>query len=229
MPLDTPTGEAIPACAAAFCGRPPSPRSLIARAPGRLTERTARFWTQRRRGLLAPPPDAERRARRLGRDVERLRALQADIAELEVEIAGLLERTAGRVLLTLPGVSHVRAAAFAAFTLPVERFPTAEHLYAATGLAPASYRSSTIARRAGIRRSGLPEHRDALMGIAWGLSQHSPAFRERDRELRARGKQPIEARVALARHACRLSYRLLLSGQPYDQNRYLRSRRTRGR
>jgi hypothetical protein len=41
------------------------------------------------------------------------------------------------------------------------------------------------------------------MGIAWGLSQHSDAFRARDAELRARGFAPIQARVALARHACR--------------------------
>jgi hypothetical protein len=67
------------------------------------------------------------------------------------------------------------------------------------------------------------------MGIAWGLSQRSDSFRERDRQLRARGKQPIEARVALARHACRLVFRLLSSQQPFDENRYLRSRRTRGR
>jgi transposase len=133
------------------------------------------------------------------------------------------------VLLTLPGVATIRAASFAAFTLPIERFPSAEHLYAATGLAPATYQSNTVTKRGAIRRTGLPEHRDALMGIAWGLSQHSPAFAERDRELRQRGKQPIEARVALARHACRLAFRLLQSQHPFDENRYLRSRRTRGR
>ena len=65
--------------------------------------------------------------------------------------------------------------------------PTPEHLYSATGLAPATYQSSTLTRRGRISRQGLPEHRDALMGIAWGLSQHSPAFRARDAELRARG------------------------------------------
>ncbi|MDQ3647559.1 MAG: transposase [Actinomycetota bacterium] len=110
--------------------------------------------------------------------------------------------------------------------MPVERFPSAEHLYAATGLAPATYRSSTVTKRGGIRRTGLPEHRDALMGIAWGLAQHTRAFAQRDTELRGRGMRPIEARVALARHACRLAYRLLASQEPFDENRYLRSRRS---
>lgn len=229
LPLDSPTGLAVLACAAAFAGRPASVRSLKARAPGRLTDAVARFWAERWKALLPGPADAELRARRLGRDLGRFRALQTDIAALDEQIAGLLAETAGEVLRSLPGVAAIRAATFAAFTLPVERFPSAEHLYAATGLAPATYRSSTITRRGGIRRTGLPEHRDALMGIAWGLAQHSRAFAERDRELRARGMQAIEARVALARHACRLCFRMLATGQPFDENRYLRSRRTRGR
>lgn len=229
VPLDSPTGLAVLACAVAFEGRCPSARSLKARAPGRLTEASARRWAERWKGLLPPPVDATERARRLGRDVDRFHSLERDIAELENQIDELLAQTAGTVLLSLPGVSTIRAATFAAFTLPIERFATAEQLYAATGLAPATYRSSTVTKRGAIRRTGLPEHRDALMGIAWGLAQHSRAFAERDRELRARGKQPIEARVALARHACRLCFRLLHTLEPFDENRYLRSRRSRGR
>ena len=103
---------------------------------------------------------------------------------------------------------------FAAHTLPIERWPSAEQLYSATGLAPASYQSATVTRRGRISRQGLPEHRDALMGIAWGLAQHSPAFAERDREYRARGFRPIQARVALARHACRLAWRLITPNSP---------------
>jgi hypothetical protein len=66
------------------------------------------------------------------------------------------------------------------------------------------------------------------MGITWGLSLYSPAFKTRDTELRARGFRPIQARVALARHACRLAWRLLQTQQPYDDRRYARARR-RGR
>jgi hypothetical protein len=67
------------------------------------------------------------------------------------------------------------------------------------------------------------------MGVAWGLSQHCEPFRQRDRELRARGMRPIEARVALARHACRLAHRMLQSQEPFDEERYARSRHARGR
>ena len=57
------------------------------------------------------------------------------------------------------------------------------------------------------------------MGIAWGLSVFSPSFAQRDAEYRARGMAPIQARVAVARHACRLTYRLLVTQQPFDEQR----------
>jgi transposase len=193
-----------------------------------MTDATATFWAQRWRWLLAPPADAELRAARLGRDLRRWQDLQADIELADEQLAGLLEQTAGQILTTLPGVAVVRAAAFSAYTLPIERWPTPEHLYSATGLAPATYQSSTITRRGKISRQGLAEHRDALMAITWGLSLYSTAFKARDSELRARGFRPIQARVALARHACRLCWRLINSQQPYDDRRYARARR-RGR
>ncbi|MGE0065781.1 MAG: IS110 family transposase [Solirubrobacterales bacterium] len=227
--LETPTGQAVLACAVAFGGRAPAPRSLIARAPRRLTRATAQFWSERWRGCLPPPPDAELRAERLGRDVRRWHALQVDVDAVEGQIAELLAQTSGQVLSTLPGVAATRAAAFAVHALPIERFPTAERLYSYTGLAPARYESATIRKARAISRTAPGERRDALMGIAWGLSQHCGPFKERDRELRARGMRPIEARVALARHACRLCHRLLQSQQPFDEERYARTRHARGR
>lgn len=229
LPVETPTGQAVLACAVAFAGRAPSTRSLIGRAPGRLSKATAEYWACRWRDCLPPPPDAEQRAQRVGRDLARYRTLQADLAALEQEIAILLARTDGQVLTSLPGVAVNRSAAFAAHSLPIARFPDAEHLYSATGLAPAMYESATLRRRGRISRQGLAEHRDALMGIAWGLSLSSPSFAERKAQLRARGMAPIQARVALARNACRLTYRMLVTQQPFDEEAYRRGRLRRGR
>jgi len=53
LALDTPTGWAVLCCAAAFAGRPPTVRSLKARAPGRLGDATARFWVERWKACLA--------------------------------------------------------------------------------------------------------------------------------------------------------------------------------
>ena len=52
LALETSTGRAVLACAAAFAGRPPSVRSLKARADGRLSDATAAFWATRWKGLL---------------------------------------------------------------------------------------------------------------------------------------------------------------------------------
>jgi transposase len=217
-------GQAVLDCAAAFAGRPPSARSLRTRAHGRVLTSEAAFWIHRWRACLPPPADAAARAARLARGMTRWRALNADIAAVDDEIAALLAGSDGQVLTTLPGVATSRAAAFAAFSLPIARFPSAEHLYSATGLAPASYQSATINRRSPISRQGLPEHRDALMNVAWGLSQHCGPFIDRHRALRARGLRPIPARIALARHACRLAYTLLKTQQPFDEQRYRRAR-----
>ena len=68
------------------------------------------------------------------------------------------------------------------------------------------------------------------MGIAWGLGQFAPAFQQRRHASYAPAAcRPIQARVALARHACRLCWRLLHTQQPYDDRRYDRARRDRGR
>jgi hypothetical protein len=88
LALADPIGQAVLAAAAAFAGRPPTVRSLQARASGRLTQTTARFWVDRWRRLLAPPADAELRAQRLGRDLARHQALQADIARWRASSPG---------------------------------------------------------------------------------------------------------------------------------------------
>ena len=229
LELLSPTGQAVLGCAIAFCGRAPSVRSLRARAPGRLTLAQAGYWSARWGACLPPPADAELRAERLSFDVERLHSLRQALAQTDAQTAALLAASNGQVLTSLPGVAAVRAAAFAAHSLPIDRFPTAERLYSATGLAPASYESATIVRRGRISRQGLPEHRDALMAIAWGLSQHSSSFRERALEYAARGFAPMQVRVALARHACRLCHALLGSQEPFDEARYRQFRHSRGR
>src|SRR3954468_19151475 len=56
LAIESPTGQAVLACAAAFAGGAPTVRSLTARAPGRLTTATAGYWVERWKGCLAPPP-----------------------------------------------------------------------------------------------------------------------------------------------------------------------------
>ncbi|BEP16558.1 hypothetical protein acdb102_48690 [Acidothermaceae bacterium B102] len=223
------TGQAVLDCLVAFQGRPAAARSLQARAQGRLTDTDARFWAARWKDCLPPAGDTATAAARLGRAVARWRALNADIDFVDAEIEVLLAGTEGHVLTSLPGVKASRAGAFAAFSMPIDRFGDAEHLYSATGLAPATYQSSTINRRGGISRQGLPEHRDALMSMAWGMSMYCAPFTERAEELRTRGMKPMQVRVALARHVCRLAHRMMTTQDTFDEQRYRAGRHQTGR
>lgn len=222
-------GQAVLDCLVDLRGRPASARSLQARARGRLTDTDARFWASRWKDCLPGPADTAPRIARLGRSIARWRALTADIALVEDDLTVLLAGTEGQILTTLPGVHVARAAAFAAFSMPIGRFPDADHLYSATGLAPASYQSSSIDRRGRISRQGLPEHRDALMNLAWGLSQFCAPFIDRKEELQARRMEPMQVRVALARHACRLAHRMMSTQDEFDEARYRRNRHQTGR
>jgi hypothetical protein len=74
-----------------------------------LRTETAQYWLQRWRGCLPPPADAEQRARRLGRDLDRYRHLRTDIDALDLEVLALLADTDGQILTTLPGVASTRA------------------------------------------------------------------------------------------------------------------------
>ena len=141
--------------------RPRSPaerravRSLPARAPGRMTEATAQLLG--RPVARLPATAARRRPARL----ERLaatwtatRTCRPTSPSSMTSSTELLAGTDGQILTTLPGVGVIRAAAFAAFSLPIKRFPDAEHLYSATGLAPALYQSATLHRRGRIIPTG---------------------------------------------------------------------------
>ena len=207
------------------------PRSLMCRAPGRLTAADCRATgPQRWRGCLPPPPTPTCAPNGWRRDLDRYRRCAPTSRALDAEIDGPAgrhrrpdpdhpARCRGR---SAPRPSPRTACPSTASPMPNISTPP-------PGLAPALYQSATLNRRGRISRQGLAEHRDALMGIAWGLSQYSPSFADRDAEFRARGMAPIQARVALARHACRLAYRLLRTQQPFDEQRYRRGRLSRER
>src|SRR5439155_13685309 len=71
LAIEQPSGQAVLACAAAFAGRAPTVRSLLARAPGRFATADAQYWAGRWRACLPPACDAEQRAARLARDLAR--------------------------------------------------------------------------------------------------------------------------------------------------------------
>lgn len=85
--------------------------------------------------------------------------------------------------------------------------------------------SSPPTRVAGGVRQRLRQELRAEVVVAGhrlGTVAVSPSFAERGAEDRGRGMATIQARVALARHACRLPYRRPVTQQPFDEQAYRR-------
>lgn len=169
------------------------------------------------------------RVERLARSVSRWRQLTADIAAVEADMARLLALTDGQVLTTLPGVKDVRAACFSAFTLPIGRFPTAEHLYSATGLAPASYRASSIDRAQRHQPSGPARTSRCPDGHPLGAVPVLPAVHRTRGATTPPRDAPDAGPRPIARHAYRLIYRMLTTQDAFDEQRYRRARHQVGR
>ena len=72
------------------------------------------------------------------------------------------------------------------------------------------------------------EHRDALMSTAW-VSMYCELFTRRAEELATRGTKPMQIRVALARHACRLAHAMTTAQDDFDAHRYRQNRHQTGR
>ena len=168
-------------------------------------------------------PTAERApiAALLAADVALLDAVDGEIRRAEEALAEVLARTPAGILVSLPGVSVVRASAYGAAVGDPWRFSNAGAAYRASGLVPAEY-SSAGRRRGGqrISREGSVELRSAIIELGRGLAGHDDDFGAYRRRLRSTGKRPAVAAVAVGHRAHRLAFAMLRSQEPYDPNRW---------
>ncbi len=160
-------------------------RAVLA-GPGHGPARSAdaQYWVQRWRRVYRrrPTPSSSRAA---GRDLARFQALQRH-RRVGSRAEQLLAGTDGQVLTTLPGVAVIRAPRSPRTACLSPDTPTPSTC-TRDRPRPSALRVGHACAAAADSRQGLAEHRDALMGIAWGLSRSSPSFAERDREYRSRG------------------------------------------
>ena len=143
--------------------------------------------------------------------------LDADIAALDEEVAARLGpfRAAIELLKTIPGVGQSAAEVFVAETGgDMSRFPTAQHLAAWAGLAPANAGPAGKHRRAGSRK-GANWLRRAFIEAA------KPASRSRGTYLSAQYRNvavrrgPNKATVAVAHSIAVAAWYMLSTGEPY--------------
>jgi transposase len=153
-----------------------------------------------------------------------LDSLEAQIVAAETALGEVLADTPAAILMSLPGVSIVRASNYGAGIGDPDRFPNAAAAYRSAGLVPTMYQSSKRPRSGQhISREGSVELRSAIIELGRGLAQHDSDFGDYRRRLLSANKSPSVAAVAVGHRAHRLAFAMLRTQSPYDPDRWTKS------
>ena len=143
--------------------------------------------------------------------------LDADIAALDEDVAARLGpfRPAIELLKTIPGVGQSAAEVFVAETGgDMSRFPTAQHLAAWAGLAPANAGPAGKHRRAGSRKGANWLGR-AFIEAAKSASRSRGTYLSAQYRNVAVRRGPNKATVAVAHSIAVAAWHMLSTGEPY--------------
>ena len=149
----------------------------------------------------------------------------AHIDHLDAEMAAVTEAITERMIpyqaavdlcLTIPGIGPLSAHAIVAETgADMSRFPTARHLAAWAGVAPANNESAGKHRPAGTRH-GAPWLRRHLIEAAKAASRTKDTYlASQYRQIAAR-RGPNKAAVAVANSLCVIIWNMLSTGAAYE-------------
>ncbi|WP_327097419.1 transposase [Nocardia vinacea] len=163
-------------------------------------------------------PDAQRTtaARMLASEIAAFDILQHELGDCEQHLAEILPHTPAGVLLSVPGIGVITASYYGAALGDPWRFRNADAAYRYSGLTPTSYESA--GRRAGtvrISKIGSVQLRQAMITLGTSIALHHPDFAAYKQRLRAAGKKPIVATIAVAHRAHRLACAIMRSQKPY--------------
>jgi transposase len=168
------------------------------------------------RTATIPTPEApihHRIMRELDDDrVAKLRAVKT----VEGELAEFLVQTPYVLLLGMPGINVVSAAAFAGEMGPIQFYPTARAITGRAGLFPSRYQSDEVDRPDGkLVRCANRRLRNAIMTIADNLIEWNDHFRVLATQWQLEGKDPRAIRVRVAGRFCRIAYQMVAGRTTY--------------
>ncbi|MFQ5875847.1 MAG: IS110 family transposase [Dehalococcoidia bacterium] len=145
-------------------------------------------------------------------------ALKDRVREAEREMTKIPTTPQVQLLLTMPQVGPITAMTIAGNTGDVSRFGGDVHRYVAyCGLAPTTHQSG------GGEPMTRPRHRynrhlkRAYLFLAFNQARLNPRAREYYQRKRREGKNHWTALRALARHLCRIVFRMLSRIKPYQE------------
>lgn len=148
---------------------------------------------------------------------------QTGIEGIDAKLAVIAETTLEiKLLMTLPGVGVLGAAALWAAIGDIHRFKTSNHLAGYLGLAPRVKQSGDHTWYGSITKAGSTEARRLLVLAAHHLQTHQGPLGEFYRRLRAKKHGSIAA-VAAARKIAEVAFHMLTNNEPY---RYAKPDRT---
>lgn len=151
--------------------------------------------------------------------------LEKTISELDARIDAMMQpfRAARDLLITIPGIAPVSAAAVISETGPSPRefFPTAGHLASWAGLCPGNHESAGK-RHSGKRRHGSQHLQPVLVEIAWAAVRHEGYLKSlfRRHVIRNGGWRSAAAKnkaITTVAHAIIvIIWHVLTTGKPYS-------------
>lgn len=154
---------------------------------------------------------------------ERIALLKAQVQALEKAMRELIEGDPSlcgpiKLLLTIPGYGFLTAVSVFAETDGFALMDTGAEISAYAGIAPAPHKSGTsVHRPAHISKMGNAALRRTAYLAAGGVKHSKGRLGEYYRQLRARGKPPKVALIALGRKLLRTGLAVVKSGQPYQE------------
>ncbi|MBZ9712600.1 IS110 family transposase [Deinococcus multiflagellatus] len=154
---------------------------------------------------------------------ERIAFLKAQIVALETAMNDLVQtdEALGKpltLLMTIPGYGFLTAASVLAETDAFALMDTGAEIAAYAGIAPAAYQSGTsVQGRGRISKIGNASLRRTAYLAAAGVKHGKGRLGQYYRHLRAQGKPPKVALIALGRKLLRTGLAVVKSGLPYSE------------
>ena len=170
-------------------------------------------WARTAADATAEAPIHHRIMRELDDDrVVKLRTVKG----IEGELAELLVQTPYVLLLGIPGINVVSAAAFAGEMGPIQYYTHARAITGRAGLFPSRYQSDEVDRPDGkLVRCANHRLRNAIMVIADNLIECNDHFRVLATQWQLEGKDPRAIRVRVAGRFCRIAYQMVAGRTAY--------------
>lgn len=205
------------------CWAPPSTTLIELKQLTREREAVLRRRTQENNHLIALRDAHHASSVVITLTQQRLDGLEQQVIALEAALHQLLDADPEllqqlKLLLSVPGFAFISAATILGETAAFSRLNTAEEISAAAGMAPSPQQSGGKSGVGRISKTGNARLRRIAYLAALGASKSHSRMKTFYDQLKARGKPPKIALIALGRKLLCTGLAVVKSGNPYQDD-----------